>query len=118
MLLLTRRPARILNKPRLEPLVERTPGRGITAAIRHHSTHDHSLDPLLFKHRSEVGVDEGVVGVLVDDGVFVFGSERVDVGHQLPVFGAFGDGASGTPFADELVFERGVSSACVWPCWV
>lgn len=107
MLLLTRRPASILDKPRLKSPVERTPGRGITAAIRHDPTYHHSLSSLLFKHRSEVGVDEGVVGVLVDDGVFIFGSERVDVGHQLPVFGAFGDGAGRTPFADKLVFEGG-----------
>ncbi len=39
----------------------------------------------------------------MDDGIVIFGSEGGDVGHQLPVDGAFGDGAGWPPFADELV---------------
>lgn len=106
MLLLTRRPTRIFHQPRLIPPVKRTPRRSITAAIRHDPTHHHSLNVLRFEQRGEVGVEEGVVGVFVDDGVVVGGGQGGDVGHQLPVFGAFGDGAGGAPFAHELVFER------------
>ena len=106
MLLLTRRPTRIFHQPRLIPPVKRTPRRSITAAIRHDPTHHHPLNFLLFQQRGEVGVEEGVVGVFVNDGVVVCGSQGGDVGHEFPVFGAFGDGAGGTPFAHELVFER------------
>ena len=91
MLLLTRRPASVLNKPGFKPSVERASCRSITTTIRHHATHHHSLYSLLFKYLAEVSVDEGIVGVLVDDGIFVFGGEGRDVGHQLPVDGAFGD---------------------------
>ena len=69
MLLLVRTTTSILDKPSLETAIERAPSSGITAAVRHNSTHDDPLNLFLLQHSAEVCVDEGVVGIFADDRV-------------------------------------------------
>lgn len=103
MLLLCRSTTGIGDKPGVEASVESRSCSRVTAAVRHHPTHHQSLDALLFQDVGEVGVQEGIICILVDDAAPVGGFGNV--GHQLPVRRAFCDGARWSPFLDELIFE-------------
>ena len=105
MLPLIRRPTRILHKPRLKAPVESRPRRRITAAIGHDATNYHLLHALPLQNPLEIRVDKRVVGILGHD--FRVPGQGFDLGEEFPGRCVGGEGAGGTPFADELVAEGG-----------
>ena len=95
VLCLACRPTRIFHEPRLESSIERRPGRGVAAAVRHDATNYHSLHLLLLQDVLQIGVDEGVVGVLCNHRAA--GGLRGNRGLELPVFATRGDGSRWAP---------------------
>lgn len=69
VLLLVRTTTSILDQPSLESPIEGAPSGGVTAAVRHDSTHDDPLNLFLLQHSPKIRVDERVVGILADDRV-------------------------------------------------
>lgn len=65
MLCFARASARILHQPGLVPAIERTSSRCIAAAVRHDAYHDDAFDFSLLKKGGKIGIDEGIIGVLV-----------------------------------------------------
>lgn len=91
------------DKPSLETSVEGRPRSCIHTAIGHDAADDDPLNGMLFQKVGKMAVDEGIVGVLADDGAAYGGFS--DIGHQLPVDGAFCDGARRAPPLHDLVLE-------------
>ena len=102
MLLLVRTSAGIRDKPRLKSSVEGAACRGITTAIRHHTTNHDLFDILLFQYITKICVDERIVGVLSNSRTtFRFAG---NFWYHFPISTANSNRSVRAPFAHELVF--------------
>ena len=108
MLLLIRSPTRIVHQPSFEPTIEGRPRGGVTATIRHDPTYHQPLHLSLPQQLLQIGVEERIIRVFANQGHRTFfRCGLLDLGDELPVLTAGGDGARRTPFAHELVGVRG-----------
>ena len=102
MLLLVRTSAGILHKPRLKASVEGAACRGITTAIRHHTTNHDLLDILLFQYITKICVDERIVGVLPNPRTTL--RFAGNFWYHFPIPTANSNRSVGAPLTHELVF--------------
>ena len=101
MLFLIGTPTRILHKPSLIAPIERAPGRGIAAAVRHNATNNHPLHRAPFQHILQIRINKSIIRILRHDPML--SRPLLNLRYKLPVPTPRRNRAIRPPFAHELI---------------
>ena len=96
-------PTRIVHKPGLKASVERRPGSSVAAAVGHDSANHNPFHLFFLQHILQIGIDEGIVGVLRNHGAA--GGLRGNLGLEFPILAASGDCTRWAQFSHQLIVE-------------